>query len=830
VEPEASGTYEREITVVPLATEITPVADIQHFVSLIDKIVETRPNLPPLVIAVTSADGCETARKFLGGYHQRLSVNNAYSLVPHALADGGLLNIADTQFMPDVELLNRIASELHATMPPGTGSRRWASFFQTCYDVITAEDVQLGQIVDQQRQLLDHLYRAWEARTPLAWIQRMAASSSTLDRRVGLVATLIFSGPIRWWFGRRLNRNRMRWFGEHLTPITGRQGDFLTQALSVVPVGEQHDNAALRLRILLDALLHDLDCLTRRRRFLPHRRRRRWTPVLSLDCTGKEGLACLDIVQCFNELTVNRSISPLLVIAAMEPDGLEFVADTPNAIKDAVKYLQDYINHTTSALTNTPWLPVLLPSGPEDRVASDWLKTHRKVIPRVPGNASAWTPIAILTVIAIGATAIITYQYVSRNCKYTWSNSLGEQVGLTDGTCEFTQMTVERSGLPYLPNLERAIKDNNSKVDAMKDVAGAPRDYRYVVFFAPLTRPVNVPERTAPANALWQLRGAIEAQRRLNDDAMKDANKVPIKLLLANSGDLFQDGPDVASVIAKQPQSGPGSIAAVIGISQSRTKSRESFERMPDIPVIGASVTGSNMTTGEPNFFVVSPSNDVIAKAMIAWISSHGPQGGYTSATIEYDPNDTYFSKDLHDKLRDYLPEGFLKQDILLGEQGSPDGAADSTAAKLCNSVADGTLPILTGRADQLAKLLTDANNEPMCNGKKITMLAGYGAVVAVASGQINQYEWLNLAYAAVADNAVASDEATGNDALVAASDAINKAALASGNNPNSKGVLYQLSLGLTVNGKTGTFTLTPEDHKDSRLNRVKIIETRPNS
>ncbi len=34
---------------------------------------------------MTSADECETARRFLDGYHQRLSVDNRYSLVPHAL-------------------------------------------------------------------------------------------------------------------------------------------------------------------------------------------------------------------------------------------------------------------------------------------------------------------------------------------------------------------------------------------------------------------------------------------------------------------------------------------------------------------------------------------------------------------------------------------------------------------------------------------------------------------------------------------------------------------------------------------------------------------------
>ncbi len=109
-------------------------------------------------------------------------------------------------------------------------------------------------------------------------------------------------------------------------------------------------------------------------------------------------------------------------------------------------------------------------------------------------------------------------------------------------------------------------------------------------------------------------------------------------------------------------------------------------------------------------------------------------------------------------------------------------------------------------------------------------MLAGGGAIVSVASGEVDKYDWLNLAFTALAKTAADSDEATGNDALIAASDAINKTASASGNNPSAKGVLYHLRQGFTVNGKTGTFTVTAKDHKDPTSNLVQILETNPNS
>lgn len=808
---------------------IAPVSGIQHLVSLLDDIAEKRPRLPSLVVAVTSADGCETARGFLEGYQQRLSADGA--LVPHASGSDQALPTEERDVMPDVKLLDQLVNQLKETIRPGIGGPWRPSFFETCYDVITANDVRRGQIVDQQQQLHDHLYKKKVQRTRwLKWIQEMAASESVQGKTLGLIAMAVFSGPSRWWLGRRLKSNKWHWFGEHVRSVTGRPGDFLSHALKVIPGGERHENEELRNLILVDALIHDLDQLIRhrKRKFFPRHRRRRWTPALLLDCTGKQGPVYLDVVHSFITLTKNKPVSPLLVIAAMEPTALESDAGTPHSVKETVDLLEKYVNRTPSTLTGKQWLPVLLTSEPEDRTAGGWLNTHRKVNTWIPGPFSAWAPVALTAVIALAATTIVAYRYLFGSCTDTWTNDLGERVGLSDGSCEFTPGGENSSDLR---DLEKQIRENNEAVDGMKDVTGTiPRDYRIVVFFAPLTRPDNVAERTAPPNALWQLRGAVGAQKRLNEAAAHNADKFPIKLLLANSGDLFDNGPDVASVIAEQPLKGPGSVAAVIGISQSRDKAREAFKNMPDIPVIGASLTGNEMTEGNNNFFMVAPPNDAIAKKMAGWVHDHKTERKYTSAAIVYDPDDLYFSVDLRDSLRTYLPDEIqlLPDDIELGEKISTSDTK-SLAKQLCNQAVAGVLPVLTGRADQLRKLFTDADAEPACREQKITMLAGYGAVVAVASGQLDQYKWLNLAYTAVAGTAAKSDEATGNDALLAASEAINKDAL-SDKDPSAGGVLYQLGQGFTVNGDTGTFTMTMKDHKDLTTNRIRILETNPNS
>lgn len=808
-----------------------PVTGIQYLVSLVDGIAGNRAHLPPLVIAVTSDDECRTAQAFLDGYRERLSVDGRGALVPHAWTSDQLLTAVARHPMPDVELLNQLAGQLSTTMPPGASGWWRPSLFETCYDVITASDVEPGQIVDQRRELRDHLYNAWERRTPwLAWIQNMATTPSTPGKTLSLIATAIFSGPSRWWFGRRLNSHKWRWFGERIGPVTGVQGDFLSHAVSIVPVGAEHNNNALRRRILVDALLHDLDRLARHKRFFPHRRRRRWTPVLSLDCTGEKGLVCLDVTQSFVELVRDRPTSPLLVTTAMEPAELESTAGTPRSVTEAVRLLKNYVDRAPVALTTRPWLPVRLTAEPEDGAARDWLDAHRKVIPRIPTILSAWTPVAATVITIFSTCAIIIPRTIFGDCTDTWTNDLGERVGLSHGRCEFTPVGDNPTGqYPDLRELEGRIMANNEAVDSMKDFTGAPRDHRKVVFFAPLTRPDNVVERTAPPNALWQLRGAVDAQERLNEAAAADAGRFPIKLLLANSGDLFNDGPAVASVIAEQPLTGPGSIAAVIGISQSRQKAKDAIKNMSDIPVISASMTGNEMTNGVDNLFMIASPNDAIAKKMSEWVRDHQPERKYSKAEIVYDPEDEYFSVDLLRSLQTHLPAEIkpLADEIELGENGSTSNTK-SIAKQLCGDAMAGALPVLTGRADQLRKLFTDADTEPTCRDNKITMLAGYGAVVAVASGQLDQYTWLNLAYPALADTAAKSDEATGNDALLAASEAINKNALASGNNPSAKGVLYQLSQGFTVNGETGMFTVTAKEHQDPTTNRVRILEINP--
>jgi hypothetical protein len=810
---------------------ITPVAGIQHLVSLTDSIVCSRPRRPPLVIAVTS-EGDATAREFVDGYHKRLSNIQGESLVPHALGGKEVQSAAARRRDPDVALLDMLAEQLRTTVPAGAGRRWRPQLFQTCLDVMQADGIAADVIVDQRRKLLDHLYGLWEERTPLQkWVQDVANADGMPSKVLGLLATAVFSGPSRWWFGRTLNSRRRRWFGDHVKEVTGHDGDFLSQALHLLPEGSQHGNEALRRRILLDALLRDVDRLVRRRHFLPDRRRRRWTPVLGLDCTAELRSCCYDLVQLFVELTTDMPRSPLLVIAALEQDAVQSGAGHPDSVTQAAERLRKYVDGDSGALPHRPWLPVLLTSEPVDETTQHWLESHCRVTPKIPGRVSAWAPVVATTVLALTAATGVTYPLVTSGCRDTWTNASGERVGVIEENCEFTPVAHPNAHTEEYPNLQRLeawIRKNNSDVDQLKDSALHPHDFRKVVFFAPLTRPDGVVERTEPANALWQLQGAIKAQEELNGLASQNASQMPIKLILANSGDHFEDGPAVAATIAKQPHEGPGSLAAVIGISQSRQVVVESLKKLSDIAVIGASMYGNHMTDDNDNFFMAAPPNDAFAEKMAQSVTNH-EFGSYRRALIVYDRGDTYFSKDLRDSLRKNLTDTnavTLDKDVDIPESPNQTLSDDieAKARQVCRAASNGALPLLVNRADQLKKLFAAGDKVSECRDHTITMLAGPGAVVDVASGDVKDHRWLDLRYTSLADTAPDSDRSTGNDALQAASRAINKAAEVSGNNtPNARGVLFQLRQDdFEVNSRGGSFKFTPDRKRAD--NPIRIL------
>jgi ABC-type branched-subunit amino acid transport system substrate-binding protein len=164
-----------------------------------------------------------------------------------------------------------------------------------------------------------------------------------------------------------------------------------------------------------------------------------------------------------------------------------------------------------------------------------------------------------------------------------------ERIGFVNSAC-------------FAAGSDMAVVASDIEAENAKVVSG-PAPYRTVVFFGVMTSSAN--GAASPAS-LFQLRGVLAAQQQYN----QDNPKVKIRVLLANAADQFQAGLTVAKLIGDQARRDP-SIVAVIGIGQSWTFARAADQELGelDLPVIGTSVTGDQMTDSK-NFFSISPSNE----------------------------------------------------------------------------------------------------------------------------------------------------------------------------------------------------------------------------
>jgi hypothetical protein len=564
----------------------------------------------------------------------------------------------------------------------------------------------------------------------------------------------------------------------------------------------------LRRRILFDALLHDLALFTRRRRYLPHRRRRRWTPVLLLDAT--DPLAA-ELVELYAELTRTMTVMPLLLLASLD-DAATTVNTLIVDVDEAAPILRSLVDKEEADPPRR--LGLRLPKDPApDPIAKNYLSTHRRVTPRVPGHVSAWTPLVCTLALIATLGGFVLYQHlVPGGCADTKINSLGERVGVIESGCSFGQ-PAPSPGVPSLSDLEREVFENDAAVDQLRGADNEKRYYREVVFFGPLTRP-NTAERTAPPNAIWQLRGAVDAQRVHNDDATRDANRVPIKIILANSGDRFVDGDWVASKIAGRPQSDNGGLAAVIGISQSRRVASDAIRNhLKDIPVIGASMYGSQMTENK-NMFLSAPLNKAFAGTMAEWLKKEG----YGSrSTVVFDPDDEYYSRELRDQLHKQ-GIGSNETDIEIKEGDSADGI-DRQIAEMCGS-AEPQIPVLANRADQILKFLDRAKNIDACTRNPMQVLAGPGVIVEAATGTLHtRYSWARLTITSLAKTAEESERSTGRDAFGIAAIAIDQAQI------SAKGV-WKPALVQNMLGKTEIFQPhgLPKPNDDTSMNRIQMV------
>lgn len=274
-----------------------------------------------------------------------------------------------------------------------------------------------------------------------------------------------------------------------------------------------------------------------------------------------------------------------------------------------------------------------------------------------------------------------------------------------------------------------------------------------VLFLAPLTRV----HPGGAINAVWQLQGTLAALRSINE-----RGALPVRLVVANSGENFTSGPSVVQTIARSfPRTGPWSIKAVIGIAQSRASTREALAEFRDVPVIAASVNGRQLRQGigsEPalrtDFVSVAPGDDQVATAMLdpavlAAARQRDPgHSGPRTMRIVGDPEDTYFSRELAIELEDRVRAAGPSSGIRLGPEvvvteSAGDAAVRRAARTICSAPHD--IWLFTGRGPQLTDLDHRMRDVAERSGSpcRPLVIGGPGVISAVAaSDEVGSRLW----------------------------------------------------------------------------------------
>jgi ABC-type branched-subunit amino acid transport system substrate-binding protein len=617
-------------------------------------------------------------------YEHRLSRRRGtpHFQVPHAVVDDAELSGAGF-----LAAIDRITVRFQLTMPSG---RLRLPAFHTCRAVLDAERG-AGDVQAQQQPIVDDLYAALLNRRRT--LRACARLADFLGQHLltgwlqGLVATLIVGLP-KLCYRFHLRHWGLRWVAEEANATC-----FLDAALAFCKDGELEREDPRVRRILLRALLTDLRKATRGRTWLSHLwARRRWSFVVLLpeidnpDGPGRAFLAT------FEELAGDQPTKPLLVLAACAGPPPDYAAplgadpDRPNGIADKVF---TFLNEGS----DEPVRLITLPAEDDtDGTAKTKIDTHWGVMARRDHPLDWLRPTALPVVAAATAVTLLAPHYLWPTAPPAPASCVtvktGERVGITDGSqCD---LAAPGDRGRELKDLEHQVATENAQIPDGR--------YRTLVFLAPLSLQNGVYDD--PPVGLQILRGAIAQQHRLNSGVRQ--NKMPIRLLIANTGQYFQYGsrsaaapkdPDVTQmIISRQRQD---HIAAVIGITQSRPESLNAVRELDQagIPVIANGVSGSTMVGPDSpqRYFQISAPDGRVAQVLADFIH-HSPAirqltGPTPHAVVVYDPTDAAFSTDLKNLfVAAYRRYGGIDEIKYTEKPGAT--TPEDIASDVCNKVA----------------------------------------------------------------------------------------------------------------------------------------------
>jgi hypothetical protein len=775
------------------AVDIPAVEGMAKLVEQLDALARRRPRdnrrVPLILLRGPKADDV------VRGYRHRLIVDGGPS-VPHALHD--LTRAAEPT---DLALCDDLAvNGLSENMPRGVRGMRgpWGlrlPRYRTISHVLSAV-IAGPTAAGQRRQLRDALYRRrGELGAPHGGL--VALARSLADGPVGPLhldwAVERAMDLSRWVFGVRLRLGRQfRWVGRALVPSIGTTENFLEAGRRLLRDPQLGGpDGGLAREVLTSALVRDLQRAVRPSLLSPFRRRR-VTPFVVHLVGVAGGSSAERWCQSLKAVHSGRfKRYTLMVVASVAPGDGDDAALVPADAKSyspakAAEQLQPLAKEGAELALDSL---VVDTSGSESTADRKWLDDHRKVQPMpVPGAvlvpALAWATVAAVVV-------YVAWSWIIRpdgSCDVD-ERVAHEVVGVGDGTtgCSFFEDALSDRNHPQHEVAEEMDAAADQIAGQNEDATERGHRYVSVVFFAPLTTPAEGSGRL-DENALNQLRGIAMVQAQANEDARNDPNKVFTQVLLANPGDRFAYGEDVAEQIVERVDDDE-SVVGVVGIAQSRGESRDAIDVLEeaDVPVVAGPVTGDEMVRASSHYFQVSPRNERIARMLVALATQEGLRPEDDGARVVpdnavlvgdwYDEYSWNLASDIHQALGQqagWVPERIQSFSHTPATSGAPDdvGSAepeqepepvdgiepngeahspDQLAEYVCGYLDERTVVFYTGRSQQLGALLRALDADSDCPDR-YTMVGGSALtkIVEDRSGPVDDHP-VSLYYPAFA-------------------------------------------------------------------------------
>lgn len=718
------------------ARNIPPFRGIWSLVEQIDLRVASRPARPPYPVIVFTEEVAEGSdRQVVEGFYERLRRTpvRAVSFTASDLDGNGLSALFDD-----------VPGKLRVPLPR----------LRICHTALKAAREQ-GSGIDgdvRQRKIRDKLYDdLCERRPVLGWLAGLVSSGIGMPEGVAgwlrtVVASVLVSLP-RWVYSLWLDRSPggLSW----VPVLLDEEGRFL-ESVAALPKSKI-DLATGRL--LMTALLRDLDRAIRPSWFTVGPYRRAWPFVLLFPEAAENKAqrdfieACAMALRSFDAQSQGLRRTPVLVLAAYGRNAAPSEAQEPSAdggklmLERAAIALGGAAGHGRKTDNRIALNIPLSGTGTESDSDRENLEFHTRPKTRRSNPLDRLRP-ALAYLLTIGLIASPTlavragYSGATDPCLTLWTPQVGgERIGLTDGKELF-------SGNKELIRLEQTIASRNDAIVKRYQPENHVQPYQTVVFFAPLTVPKS--SGHLGLGSIDELRGVALAQQDAEEKAKAGSQSLPIRVLIANPGDRFAYGPDVAERIVDCAEKDP-TLSAVIGIAQSRHVSRMAIQSLAPtgMPIISSTSTGDLMAASSSHYYQIAPRNDREAHVIADFIK-HYPTAEVTNGkapiiakrvVVIEDPRDE-FSQNLAEDFRkyyqsntdkivktfDYGPDEAKTMALdpkLNGVDEQPESSAHDLVKDLCMEIGkEPTLVFYASRAQQLNDMLNQIPTGETCGGR----------------------------------------------------------------------------------------------------------------